>query len=176
VFIERHIKKLKRHVESGNIRGIPNFVHIWLAVAAVIAAQLDRLLCGLASLHRPLSPDEWYDYRVMIDTYIRHFHSELVCLSQEYLPRLCRRYAVNRIAAHFREDIARVDELSGTIMAQRERMETLRLSRLRVSLQFGKEQIPPYNERVNYFEANEWARFAGAVDGYLSIVRELGRA
>src|SRR5262245_10391168 len=172
-FIERHIKKLKRHIDYGNIKGVPNFLHIWVAVTAVIAAQLDRLVSGLGALHRPMSPDEWYEYRVTIDEYIRHFHSALACLVEEYVPALRRRYSVARISEQLHADLERTEEICGAIMATRARMETLRLSRLRVSMQFGKEQIPPYKERVNYFDADEWFHFAEFVEERLAVVRDV---
>lgn len=64
-------------------------------------------------------------------------------------------------------------EIYAAIMATPAGMETLRLRRLRVSVQLGKEQVPPYKERVNYFDADEWSSFSEFVEERLAMVRDV---
>jgi len=62
-FCARHSKRMCRHCERVSIAGVPNFLHISLAIANVVRAQVERLLVGLELTTQPLGIDEWHEHR-----------------------------------------------------------------------------------------------------------------
>jgi hypothetical protein len=46
-FCDRHMRKLRRHIADRDIDGVPNFVHIFLAINALLRSQIERAIQGL---------------------------------------------------------------------------------------------------------------------------------
>jgi hypothetical protein len=48
-FAKRHLRRLRRHVKDGTASGIPNFMHILLAVAGLLETQMEKACVGTTS-------------------------------------------------------------------------------------------------------------------------------
>lgn len=85
-FVERHRKRLDRHIESGTAKGIPNFLHILLTIAKLIVSQIDRLIFALeAEITTELQPKQWFSIRGNLDDYYRVLDQLLQITAVDYL-------------------------------------------------------------------------------------------
>ena len=106
-FIEKHHKRLRRHIESPSIKGVPNFLHICIAIFQVIRSQLEHLVYTLehpASPGQVLSPWEWGDFRTLFDHYIRYARDVAATAGMEYMPALEAGYEKGAILACLEPD------------------------------------------------------------------------
>src|SRR5205807_3360017 len=68
-FCDRHIRKLRRHITERDTDGIPNFVHIFLAITALLRSQMERAVQGLEAKEGLVSRDEWAECRELSNVY-----------------------------------------------------------------------------------------------------------
>jgi hypothetical protein len=93
-FCERHLRKMPRHCDRASIAGIPNFMHIALAIGKVLTAQVERALVGLEGTHSPLTAEAWARHRQRLEKYLITFRKVVEILHNEYVPALQKRFQV----------------------------------------------------------------------------------
>jgi hypothetical protein len=74
-FFDRHYKKLNKHVEFGGLKGVGNFMHIWLSMGGILRMQIERAIAGFDSDIEPLTIIQWKTYRDHLDLYFRKFET-----------------------------------------------------------------------------------------------------
>ncbi|MCA1564352.1 MAG: phospholipase D-like domain-containing protein [Acidobacteria bacterium] len=143
-FFDKHFRKLRRHLESRDLNGTANFLHIFLAMGGILRAQIERALIGLESKSAPLSTEEWATFRKHMDTYYLKFKQLMVCLSKEYFLPLTKEYTLGDIREEFKPDLQPIHDLCFDMINYRERLEGLRVSRLSRLNSTGKLIAPAY--------------------------------
>src|SRR5207249_2840412 len=90
-FFNRHFRKLQRHVESLNIEGVPNFLHIFLSMGGLLRAQVERAVLGFEAKSE-VSGGLWAECRDLWDVYFYKLRDLMEFLWQRYLSRMTREY------------------------------------------------------------------------------------
>jgi small nuclear ribonucleoprotein (snRNP)-like protein len=157
-FIDRHHKKLMRHVNRGSLTGVDNFMHIFLAIAEVIHNQVEEIIADLETKNNPMSIEEWYKVRQWLDDYYPRYKQILVCLCQEYIEYLFETYKSEKVIEQFLPHLELLNTYCEQMLYSRDRIESLRNSKLRVKTPNGDILVPPYNE-FNIFYEQKWDYF-----------------
>lgn len=157
-FYDRHFKKLQSHVERGSINGVANYLHIFLAMGGVLRAQIERLLQGFEACDSPIPSDDWYSYRVNIDTYFSKFKELTFCLHDQYLPGLLKFYTSKTLRERFAPDLQPLEDLCKDMLSFHTRMEALSKSKLRIITQNRVLLIPPFFQDNVFMPAN-WTHY-----------------
>jgi hypothetical protein len=74
---------MRRHCERESIAGIPNFMHIALAMGNVLSAQVERALIGLETTRSPLTAEAWHEHRQRLEKHLVTFRN-VVAILDEY--------------------------------------------------------------------------------------------
>ena len=74
--------------------GIPNFLHIALAIGGVLESQVDRALVGLEARDH-VTPDEWESFRSICSAYFGRYGELTKVLWDSYLSKLIREFPLN---------------------------------------------------------------------------------
>ncbi len=156
-FIEKHLKKLKQHIDHGGLNGIANFMHIYLAVAEIIASQIERLLQGLGVKRGDLTSHEWFIYREKITIYFYKYQELLKSLSVKYIPTMLTNYSANDVRSRLEPDYPQVREMHSQIMSYKPRLGSLRGKNLRVRNSLGQVVKPGYFNCL--LEDKQWGIF-----------------
>ncbi len=157
-FYTRHFKKLQRHVKSGGINGIANYLHIYLAMGSILRSQVERLMQGFEACNNPISNTEWYGYREKIDIYFLKFKDLMLCLNEQYLPNLLKIYEPSLLRERFNPDIQPINDLCKDMLAFQARMEVLRRSSLKIKTPTGGILPPPFFND-NIFLKRNWEKY-----------------
>lgn len=158
-FITRHFRKLRQHVEYGGLNSITNFLHIFLASIGILRAQIERGLLGLELNARPISTDDWGNYREMLDLYYIKFEQLLTCLCEEYIPRLRKDYEMNKIKERFAPEIDELNSVFSDMISYRKKLDKLRFSTIEVSNKFGMIISPASYFPHNIFSDDLWVEY-----------------
>ena len=167
-FFDKHFRKLRRHVELRDLNGVANFLHIFLAMGGILRAQIERAVIGLESKTVPVTPEEWAECRNHIDTYYGRFKQLMDCLWKEYLSTLLREYKINDIRERFSPDLEPIHDLCMDMLNYRDRMETLRTSKLRHVNRKGQTILPSYFYCV--LSPERWQRYSSDMRNELEHV------
>jgi hypothetical protein len=171
-FVDRHLRRLQRHLDYGTVAGIENFVHIALAIGGTVRTQLQRLTFGLNALTRPMTIEEWATYRERVDAYLERLR-ELFGSASRYFPKMIAQYGRAQVQPRAGPGLEAFEEVWMDVRACRETIEDLRRSRLQVAIQHGFASVEPqYNDRVNLMSDRLWSDFSEELDGE---IRSLGR-
>lgn len=127
-FCERHFKKLKRHLTDRKPDGIPNFLHIALAIGGVLESQVNRALSGLEARER-VNTEEWSTFRNICDTYFLKYRELTAMMWESYLSKLIRELPTKKIRQAFEPELQPLDELAQQMLRFRDRVEELRMTR-----------------------------------------------
>jgi HKD family nuclease len=162
-FCERHFKKLQRLAWERRVESIVNFLHISLAIAGILDAQIDRALAGLEAKIL-VSPDEWYHFREVCDAYLHRYQDLNKLLWNDYLNKLILRYPkrLSQIRAAFGPELRPLQALSSNILNYRKRVEDLRVTKCLLPVRQGVAPTP-FRYFNSIFDVPNWARFAAAV-------------
>jgi HKD family nuclease len=172
-FFDRHLKKLGHHTEYGGINGIANYLHIFLAMGAILRSQVERAMQGFEAKDQPLSADEWYDHRQRLDAYFRRFDQLMECLHGRYLPHLLKLYQRNDIRERFTPDTEALFDLCIDMLAFKDRCEFLVNNTLKIRIMTGNIVIPPFNDD-NIFNHERWPEFEKRQQTrIMSVLREV---
>lgn len=98
-FVDRHLRRLERHVTHGEIGGASNFAHIFLATVDVIRMQMARITDGLTALAEPIHTHHWGHIRGQINVYYRALAALSGCLDR-YVGYLLDRYPRQEVLDH----------------------------------------------------------------------------
>lgn len=160
-FYDKHFKKLQRHINNRDLTSAPNFLHIFLAMGGVLRSQVERIITGLAAKNTPLTREEWSSCRNHLDTYYDRFKQLMNCLWNEYLSPILREYEIEEIREQFSPDLEPIHDLCVEMLAYRERLESLRNTKLRLVNPSGQKIVPNYFNCL--LDSNRWDRFANGV-------------
>jgi HKD family nuclease len=170
-FFDRHYRRLQRHVRDLDPGGIGNFLHIFLATGGVLRAQMERLTQGLEARNTPLETGEWYDCRSHINTYMNRFRQIMDCLLKEYLTPMLKVYEASEVKVQFEPDLQPLHDLYIDMLGFRERIESLRRSRLTHHGERGERR------QLNYFDCvlsdKDWPKYESEVKANLVNVERL---
>ncbi len=164
-FVDRHYRRLKRHTKQRDLAGVANFLHIFRAIGGVLHNQALRLVNGLEAKQAPLTSDEWAKCREHFDTYYSCFKQLMDCLWDEYASMLFKEYDAEAVQEGFEPDLEAIHTLCAEMLAFPDRIETLRVSRLRI---FGRKEPPVYFHCI--FSESRWPRFAREVNSQIASV------
>lgn len=130
-FVERHLRRLERHVTHGELAGASNFVHIFLATVDVARMQVGRISDGLRGLTAPIEADHWSHVRGHINAYYGALESLANCLVR-YVAFLLGRYPRAEVLEHLDADSQeQMREQVQVLLAARKTIEQTRTGRLR---------------------------------------------
>jgi hypothetical protein len=172
-FCDRHFKKLERLVSERRVESIPNFLHISLAIAGILDAQMDRALSGLEA-KTVVSQDEWYRFREVCDAYLLRFRDLNKLLWDDFLNKLILRYPkkVKQIREAFAPELQPLQTLSGSILHYRKRVEELRVAKCHLPT-YGGAVPTPFQYFNSIFEGTRWEHFAAGIQAIDTKLTEL---
>lgn len=170
-FFNRHLRKLQHHVNYGGINGIPNFMHISLAMGSILRAQVERVVQGFESIGQPVSAHDWFLYREHFNVYFLKFRELMNCLCNEYLPKITKDYGSDEVAKRLDPDFAPLCDLCSDILNFRKRIESLRHSNFRARTVYGRLVIPRYYNCI--LSEDQWPDVVNEIEGMLASVEKL---
>jgi len=144
-FCHRHLRKLERHYEHASVAGIPNFMHIALAIGNVLRAQVERIIIGLETTTSSLLIEDWAQHRRNLEDYLATFRELMEIIFERYLPELRRRFKASTIAEALSSDLETLPQLSANFLAVRDRVEACRKGSLRVRTPLGIVEPPIFD-------------------------------
>ncbi len=166
-FCDRHLHRMRRHCDRASIRGIPNFMHIALAIGNVLRAQVERALGGLETTRFPLTIEEWHEHRQRLEKYLTTFREVVEILYDEYVPALEERFKATSVREAIRPDLEPLTELCMTFLQVRDRVDSCLRSTLRVQLPRG-DLIVPRIFPNDLLSDSRWSDWSGSVRTYVN--------
>jgi HKD family nuclease len=157
-FCERHFRKLRRHTSDRSPDGIPNFLHIALAIGGILESQINRALSGLEAREQ-VTVDEWAAFRDICDSYFSHYHDLTTLIWGGYLSKLIREFPAKRIREAFDPELQPLSDLAQQMLSFKERVENLRATKCLLSTS-GKKGIP-FGYFQSVFSDQRWPKYAG---------------
>jgi len=162
MFFDRHLMKLKHHIDYGGINGIANFMHISLAVGGILYAQMERIVQGLESVYQPIDPHDWFVYRGYFNIYFLKFKDLVSYICQQYLLKMIRDYGLKEVLERLLPEYDSLLQLYSDMFNFKSRIDALRKERIRIKTAeskivipqyynclLGKNQWPGYSEQIN---------------------------
>jgi hypothetical protein len=137
---ERHFRKLLRHTLDRRPDGIPNFLHIALAIGGVLESQINRALSGLEAREH-VTTEEWAVFRNICDTYFLYYRELTKLLWGAYLSKLIREFPAGRIREALEPELQPLGDLAQQMLSFRQRVESLRTTKCLMSTG-GKKGAP----------------------------------
>lgn len=154
-FCERHLRRLHRHRERVSIEGAPNFMHIAVAIANVLRAQVEMVLIGFEHIRMPLANTEWWEHRDRLVRYLELFKEVMHIVFSEYMPKLPR-LDNNAVAqGSIRSDIAPLAELWQGIRRVRNRLDACEGNGLSVRTP-GGNVVTPFIRDDHLISSRRW--------------------
>ncbi len=170
-FVDRHLRKLNRHIEFGGLDGMFNFFHIFLAIGAVLYTQIERALQGLELKEDPLTAEEWFSYRKQFDLYFIKFDELTYCLSQ-YITRVLEDYKLKEVQERFTPNHQAVEEFYAKVLLIKTRIDNLCETKVRIITPDNRILSPLYNKH-NIFTSENWNRFEDTIKASLSNLQNM---
>jgi len=162
-FCERHLRRMRRHCSRASIAGIPNFMHIALAIGKVLTVQVEQVLVRLETTRSALTPDEWYEYQQRLEHYLITFRKVVEILYEEYVPALQKRFRAAVIREAIRPDLEPLTELCAAFLQVRDRVDACRKGALRV---WARALIVPPIFGQDLLSDARWSTWSGAMRRY----------
>ncbi|GJQ48523.1 MAG: hypothetical protein HKUEN01_09090 [Candidatus Kuenenia stuttgartiensis] len=171
-FINRHFGKLKKHIKNGTIKGIPNFMHIFLAICWILENQIERVIQGFKSKLTPMTSKEWYDYREQLDEYFKYFKEVMDCLWGDYLTTMLKHHTRREIREKLDPDFHYLKDVCSQMLGFRSRIEVLRKSQLKVQRESGRALVlPEYFESI--LKEEKWHIYCEHINSSIVQIRAL---
>ena len=168
-FFDRHFKKIQKHIESPYIGGIDNFLHIFLAMGGILRSQVERAVIGVEAKGAALTTEEWSRCRDYVDIYYGKFKDLTECLWKKYLSKLIKENDQAKISELFLPDFQALDNLYNDMLSYRERVESLRVTKLTRRNHSGQVITPGYFHCV--FESKKWSKYSSDINVDFGQVR-----
>jgi HKD family nuclease len=165
-FCERHFRKLGRHVSDPHPNGIPNFLHISLAIGGVLESQIDRALTGLEARNH-VTPEEWSGFRTICDAYFSKYRDLTTVMWESYLPYLLNVHPSKQIRKAFEPEFEPLNDLAHRMLQFRDRVEVLRVAKC---VGAGGQQSKPYGYFQSVFGQQRWQKYAGDMEATQSSI------
>ncbi len=145
-------------------------MHIFLAMGGVLRAQMERITQGLESKNSPLTTTEWFDCRNGINVYFGRFKMMMDCLWKDYLSPMLRQNEVKEIKEQFDPDLQPLHDLYTDMHGFRERIESLRTTKLAHRNLQGEMKGPNYFDCV--LNAERWTKYAQELKANLAFIEK----
>ena len=174
-FCERHLKRMSKHVARATVAGVPNFMHMALAIGDVLRAQVERALSGLGGTKRPIDAEEWNAHRLRLGQYVTTFRDCVDLLQDRYVPALRTLFGPSQLKTAFEDDAAPMRTLCDAFLTVRDRVESFRVGTLRVRIPSGKLIVPGiFNHDV--VSVATWKRIAPKIQRAREVLVQLEAA
>lgn len=167
-FVDRHMRKLRRHIKSYRLSGIDNFFYIFFAAGYILRMQCERALTGLEFKKEPLLPEEWAKWRNYFDIYFAHFE-ELMGAFDDYMKILSREPKRAKVIPRIKERKESILKFCNMMLAFQSKLESLRFSTLKMKTTDGKHREPHYNDS-NIFNPDYWPSFCEDIQEKLARI------
>jgi len=167
-FCDRHMRKLRRHITDRDIDGVPNFVHIFLAITALLRSQIERAVQGLEARDGLVSTDEWAMCRELCNVYYERFREITSCFWTEYLEPMRNEHPEVNFYELLSPDLDAIKESAADMLAFRDRIEALRTSKC-ILPATGK----PYGYFYSILAPESWTRYKKAAESVYLRVQEM---
>jgi hypothetical protein len=146
-FADRHERRLRRHVDRGTVRGIPNFLHILVTIVQLLLSQIERVIMALeAEPELRISTERWFDFRQNLNDYFVRLRSLLQLTAREYVPAMSEAGSPNETRAAFAEGLPNLLALIETSTTRRDRLNALVEGRLRIETSAGTTKAQFFQE------------------------------
>ncbi len=155
-FCERHFRKLGRHAADRRPEGIPNFLHIALAIGGVLESQIERALSGLEARDK-VTTQEWADFRNMCDSYFSRYRELTTLVWKDYLSKLVSEFPAKRIREAFEPELQPLSDLGRKMLHFRDRVESMRTTKCLIHTE---NAITPYGYFQSVFAEQKWPTIA----------------
>ena len=170
-FCQRHIARLARHAQVPTIDSVAGCMHIVRSVAAVLVAQIERLLTGLQYVTQ-VTADDWYAYRVKLDQLLGLWIALLRVVHLEWLLALAKTYDAYEIKMAIQPDLEPLRELARLFTDVRSRVVEA-TTRFYVQTQPGARVTPPIYPDNTIHQAG-WGRWSDEVRGHQEALEAFG--
>jgi hypothetical protein len=164
----RHLPQLRRHITDRDLDGVPNFVHIFLAINALLRSQIGRAVQGLEARDGLVSTDDWAMFRELCNVYYERFREITSCFWMEYLEPTRSEHPEVNFHELLAPDLDAIKETAADMLAFRDRIEAVRRSRC---------ILPSTGASYGYFYSilapEPWARYRKAAESAYLRVQEL---
>jgi len=167
-FCDRHTRKLRRHITERDTDGIPNFVHIFLAITALLRSQMERAVQGLEAKEGFVSRDEWAECRELSDVYYERFKEVTSLFWMGFLEPLSKEHPEVDFGEQLAPDLEAIRDTATDMFAFRDRIEALRVK---------KCIAPPSSMPFGYFYSvlawETWAKYKKSAESAYLHVQQL---
>jgi len=153
------MRKLRRHITDRAIDGLTNFIHIFLAINALLRSQIERAVQGLEAKDGLISTDEWALCRELCNVYYERFKEITSCFWSEYLEPMSSEHPEINFHELLAPDLDAIKETAADMLAFRDRIEALRTSK-RILPSTGV----PYGYFYSILAPEPWARYEKAAE------------
>jgi hypothetical protein len=150
---------MQRHCGRASVTGIPNFMHMALAIGDVLRAQVERALAGLERTRCPLTVEAWHEHRQRLAKDLTTFRSVVELLYDDYVPALEDRFKAGAIREAIQPDLEPLTTLCTAFLEVRNRVESCRGGALRVRTVTGDLVVPPifHHDLLGKSRWSEWS-------------------
>ena len=139
---------MRRHAKKPSIAGIPNFMHVALAVAGVLSAQVERAVIGLEETRDPVDNEEWADHRDRLDLYLMLFRDVLELVKIDYVGSLWKTYPKDQVRSAITPDLAPLNRIVKAFLEINARVVSCCASTLKVRTPMRLVPPPFYPKNV----------------------------
>lgn len=162
-FCDRHLRRMRRHAKRPSIAGIPNFMHVALAICGVLSSQIERAVVGFEETREPIDNEEWADHRDRLDLYLVLFRDTLELVQIEYVGTLWELYPKEEIRAAISPDLAPLSRMINAFLQVNARVISCCSSTLRVRTPI--RLVPPPFYPKNIVGGPKWVDVAAVLHG-----------
>lgn len=153
-FVDRHERRLKRHIDRGTVHGIPNFLHILLTIENLLLLQIERVIFALeAESQMRVDADRWFNTRAILDAYFVRLKSLLKITATDYVNAIDGSAPAEEVREAFSDGFPLVLELTDRSISSRDKIVALVGARLRINTGSGATDAQFFNECIG---AKKW--------------------
>jgi hypothetical protein len=171
-FCDRHLRRMKKHCNRASIPGVPNFMHMALAIAGVVRSQVERIVGGLEVLATPMQPDAWGGHRTAFTEYLRLAETLVGVVFDDYLPALAQKFKQDVVRKSFASDMQTLTDSLSAVIGARERLLTRCRSGLSVQTPYSVVPAPTPNHDL--IGPVRWPAWRTTVEQKLATVETWG--
>lgn len=161
-FFDRHLVRLRKHIQNPSVNGIDNFLHIFLAMGGILRSQAERVVLGIEGKRSDLTKEEWAGCRNNIDIYFGKFRELMDCLWNDYLSPMARKNSKAAISEKFMPDLDSINQLCSDMLACRARVENVRIRDLTMIDNNGVRT--PWGYFYCIFKEEKWTRYQKEIE------------
>lgn len=125
-FLDRHERRLERHIKRRTAQSVPNFLHILLTLTNLLLSQVERLIVAVEAEQRiQVDASKWHATREILHTYFIRLKGLLRLTTEDYLQSLLRAAPPSEVKAAFAEGMPTLLAAVDRAVALRDRLMVL---------------------------------------------------